>query len=218
MLYRHSLAAGAVVALALAPLAAQAQQMYRCVGADGKKYYEQVIPPQCMGLPIDILNAQGQVLRRIDRQADEKERAAKAAEAAKRREEDKAAREERRRNNALLATYTSEKDIEDARARAIAENEKAIKEVHGRIAVIKKRQAGFQKEMEFYKEGAPAKGGKSAPAPKPPAKLLEDVRSAEVDLRAQQQLLEAKQKEVEGINAKYDEDKKRYLELTAPRK
>ena len=214
MSFRQSMVAAALAGLALAPLAVQAQQMYRCVGEDGKKYYDQVIPPQCMGRPVDILNSHGQRVGRIDHQAEEKQRAEKAAAAAKKLEDDKAARESRRLNNALLATYTSEKDIEDARGRALAENGKAIKEVQVRIAAIKKRQAGYAKEMDFYQAGAPAKG-KGGAAPKPPQKLLDDERNAQVELEAQEQLLAAKQKEVDGINAKYDEDKKRYHELTS---
>jgi hypothetical protein len=141
------------------------------------------------------------------------------------REEDTVAKEERRRNNALLATYTSEKDIEDARERAIADNTKASKEVEGRIAEIKKRQAGYDKEMEFYSDAPKTdKAGKGRPAAaaktgaKPPPKLLEDIHSAELDLKAQENLLAMRQKEVETINAKYDEDKKRFVELTKPKK
>jgi hypothetical protein len=202
----------------LVPLGAAAQT-YRCVGADGKKYYEQTIPSQCLGQRIDVLNSQGQVTKRIEPRAtdDAKEREAKEAEATRKREQDKLAREERRRNNALLATYTSEKDIEEARARALVENDKQIKQVKARIVEIKKRQTGFAKEMEFYKEGAARKSDKKGDAAKTvhaPAKLLEDIRTAEVDLKAHEQLLDAKQKEVDGINAKYDEDKKRYLDLT----
>lgn len=212
--------AGAATAavLVLASLAVSAQT-YRCTGKDGKKYYEQLIPPQCEGVPIDVLNSAGQVIRRIDLEAERKQRLAKEADAAKKHEEELATKESARRNRALLATYTSEKDIDEARARALAENEKALKEVQKRIAEIKKRQAAFDKEMEFYKEGAvkPAdKKGKAEPAKasKPPPKLLEDVRTAEVDLQAQEELLASKQKEVDAINAKYDEDKKRYVELT----
>jgi hypothetical protein len=217
----------ALAALALGPVAALAQsagQTYRCIGADGKKYYEQVMPPQCLGQRIDILNSQGQVVRRIDPQGDEKQREAKEAEAAKKREEDKVLREERRRNNALLATYTSEKDIDDARGRALVENDKAIKQLKARIADIKKRQTSLDKEMEFYKEGAAKAGADKdkkkadAKVPKPPPKLLDDIRNAEVDLRAQGQVLDSKQREVDSINAKYDEDKKRYLDLTKPAK
>ena len=209
----------AVGVLSLLPCLAAAQT-YRCVGADGKKYYEQTIPPQCLGQRIDVLNAQGQVVRRMEPRAaeDEKDRQAKEAEAAKKREDDKIAREERRRNNALLATYTSEKDIEDARSRALVENDKQIKQVKQRIADIRKRQAAFNKEMEFYKEGAAKPSDKkkadAAKGSTAPPKLLEDLHTTEVDLQAQEQLLDAKQKEVDGINAKYDEDRKRYLELT----
>jgi hypothetical protein len=204
--------------LALAPMAAEAQSSlsYRCVGNDGKKYYGSIIPPACAGRVVEQLSPQGQVVRRIDPEGDEKQRAAKEAEAVKKREQAAIANETARRNRALLATYTSEKDIEEARRRTLVENEKAIKDVEGRIGDIKKRQATYEKEMEFYKEGAPkaAEKGKPKGAAKPPAKLLEDMKNAEVDLQAHENLLAAKRKEVEGVNAKYDEDKRRFSELT----
>jgi len=190
------------IGLAALPLAAAAQT-YRCVGKDGKKYYGQAIPPQCVGVPIEQLNAQGLVVKRIDAQATAAERAAKEAEAKQKREEDALEKEERRRNQALLATYASEKDIDDARARALAGNQAEIKDTERRIGLIKQKQASLAKEMEFYT-------GKN----KPPGKLSEDIKNAEIDLKAQEDLLAAKRKEVSNINAKYDEDKKRYIELT----
>jgi Domain of unknown function (DUF4124) len=208
--------------LALAPLVADAQTTFRCTGKDGKKYYSATLPPQCEGQPIEQLSPQGVVIRRIDPEGEEKARLAKEAELAKKREEDAIAKEASRRNRALLATYTSEKDIEEARGRALAENQQAIKEIEARINEIKKRYAGYTKEMEFFQEGVAKpsdKKGKpalAAKAPKPPPKLVDDMRTAEVDLDAQQNLLAAKKKEVETINAKYDEDKKRYLDLTKP--
>ena len=72
-----------------------------------------------------------------------------------------------------------------------------------RIGALKKRQDDLKKELEFYQ-------GKN----KPPAKLDSDIKNAEFDLKTQQDLLAAKKKEVELINARYDEDKKRYNELT----
>jgi Domain of unknown function (DUF4124) len=215
-------------ALALAPLCAQAQSTYRCVGKDGKKYYGSTMPPQCTGLPVEELSPSGTVTRRIDPEAEGKQRAAKEAEAAKKREEEVLAKDESRRNQALLATYTSEKDIDDARGRALAENEKAAKEIEQRINDIKKRQAGYIKEMEFYQEGAakPAtdkKGNAATPAPQaknggaPPQKLLEDIKNTETDLKAQDNLLAMKKKDVDTINARYDEDKKRFVALTKPR-
>jgi hypothetical protein len=193
-------------ALMVAPLVAQAQATYRCTGNDGKKYYGSTIPMQCVGRPVEQLNAQGLVMRRIDPEGEEKARAEKEATAEKKKEEDAATREETRRSRALLATYTSERDIEEARKRALADNEKAVQEVEGKIEALKKRRAGYDKEMEFYQDGK-SKG-------KAPAKLTNDIKNVEIDLKAQEDLLAVKKKEVTSINAKYDEDKKRYLAAT----
>lgn len=192
-------------ALAALPTLVQAQS-YRCTGADGKRYYGQTIPRPCIGQVVEQLNEQGLVVRRIEPRSTADEREAKAAEEKKRREEELARREELRRNRALLATYTSVDDIESARNRALQGNAQAIKDVEERIAQIKSRQEQLAKEMEAYKD---------RPAPE---ELTRDIRNAEIDLAAQQGLRQAKRKEAEAINAKYDEDRQRFVELTQPNK
>ena len=189
--------AGAVIAI---PLAAGAQS-FRCVGKDGKKYYGQTIPNQCVGQTVEQLDQQGIVVRRIENQSAE-DKALKKAEDKKKLEEAAAKKEEDRRNRALLATYSSEKDIEEARSRALADNQLALKDTARRIDEIKKRQQQLAGEMEFYKKN-----------PAPP-KLQADIKAAQTDLEAQQNLLEVKKKEVDSINARYDEDKKRFAALS----
>ena len=195
-----------LAALMIAPLGALAQATYRCTSAEGKKYYGSTIPMQCMGHPVEQLNSQGLVVRRIDPEGEQKEREAKAAAAAKAKEEEAASREELRRSRALLATYTSERDIDDARARALKDNQETVRDVENKIEALKKRRAGYDKELEFYQD---KKGGAQLPA-----KLAEDIKNTEIDLRAQEELLAVKRKEVDVINARYDDDKKRYGELT----
>jgi hypothetical protein len=199
------MAALAAAAALAAPAVAQTMT-YRCTAKDGKKYYSSTIPRQCIGRPVEQLNAQGLVVRRIDPEGDEKARAEKAAALAKKREQEAEQREERRRNQALLATYTSEKDIDDARARALADNSRALREVETRVEVARKRRAGYDKELEFYKG-----------SDKPPARLAEDVHNAEVEIKANEDLLAVKKKEVAHINARFDEDKRRYRELAGKR-
>jgi hypothetical protein len=191
--------------LALAPLATHAQS-YRCIGKDGKRHYGSTIPVECYGRPVEQLNTQGMVVKRIDPVAEEKQRLAKEAADARKREQEAASREAARRNQALLATYTSEKDIEDARARALTENTKATRDVEARMEAIRKRQSAYEKELELYK-------GKG----EPPAKLREDAKVADEELKVHQQLLETKKREIEAINARYDEDKKRYSAITGRR-
>jgi len=191
--------------LAALPLAAQADT-YRCVAKDGKRYYGSLIPAECQGKPVELLNAQGLVVKRIDPEGAEKERLAKEASEARKRQEESAARETARRNQALLATYTSEKDIDDARARALAENTKATQQVVSRIEELRKQLASYQKSADQLK----VKG-------ELPAGLEHDLKTVEADLQAQQQLLEVKQREADTINARYDDDKKRFSDLTRPR-
>ena len=208
MITRTIVAAAAVSVLA--PLAAYAQQnkeqyTYRCTGKDGKKYYGQTIPQACLGQPLELINKQGLVVKRVDPEGEEKARIAKEEEEKKKKELEAAKQDQMRRTRALLATYTSEKDIEDSRARAMRDHQNQVKDVERKIEDIKKRQAQFQKELAVYQEA-----GKG----EPPQRLKEEITNAEIDLKAQQGLLDAKKKEAAGINARYDEDRRRYREAT----
>ena len=207
----------AAVALMLASLAAphfaygqpKEQYTYRCTGKDGRKHYGQTMPQACLGLPLELINKQGLVVKRIDHEAEEKARLAKEADAEKKREIDAAQKDAMRRNQALLATYTSEKDIEESRARALREHRNQVLEVEQRIDELRKRQARHEKDLALYQEA-----GKGAP----PSRLKEEITNAEIDLKAQQGLLEAKKREASSINARYDDDRKRYVEATGRRR
>jgi hypothetical protein len=195
-----------------APLAVHAQQpkvdgplTYRCTGKDGKKHYGSSMPDACIGKPVELLNKQGLVVRRIDLEGDEKAKQEKEAAAERKREEEAAVKDAQRRNRALLATYTSEKDIEDSRARDLRNHDKGVLEVQKRIEDIKKRQVQFQKELDLF-----TSSGKG----EPPTRLKEEINNAAIDLKAQQTLLDAKKKEAGAINARYDEDKRRFKEAT----
>jgi Domain of unknown function (DUF4124) len=196
------IAAALAAAFTLAPLAAQAQS-YRCTGKDGKKYYGQSVPPACLGQPVEQLNGQGMVIKRFDAQASAAEREQKVMEEEERKKREVITKEEGRRNRALLATYTNEKDIDEARARALKENEGAVKDIEKRIGGLKTRLTELKKELDFY-------AGKN----KPPAKLASDIQNTEFDIKTQEDLMAAKRTEVDKINARYNDDKKRYNELT----
>ena len=191
-----------VIAIAALPMAAEAQS-YRCVGKDGKKYYGSIVPPQCLGLPVEQLNAQGMVTKRFDAAASAAEREKKAVDEGERKKREAISKEDGRRNRALIATYTGEQDIEEARVRALKENEAAVKDIEQRVGTTKKRQDELKKELGFFQ------GNK-----KPPAKLEQDLKNVEFDLKTQADLLAAKKRDVSTINTRYDTDKKRYSELT----
>jgi hypothetical protein len=194
---------GILLALALAAAPASAQQrMFKCKDSKGKTYYTQTPPTECLGKEIEEMSKQGTVLKKREAALTPEQIAAREAEEKRKKGEEALAKEEKRKNQALLNTYSSEKDIEDGRQRALKQSEQAAKEIDKRIAEAQKRAKDLATEKEFY-------------AKKPmPKKLQDDIKNNDTDLKAHQEAQAAKKKELGEINAKYDEDKRRYLELT----
>jgi len=188
--------------LALAPAAAQ-ERMYKCVDARGKVYYTQVPPAECLGRDTQELNKSGTLIRKNPAALSPAQQQAREAERKKKIEDEERSKEDRRKNLALLNTYSSEKDIEDARTRALKEAQGAIEDTERVIAGARKRRQELETEKEFYVK-------------KPmPFKLKQEITNNEIEIKNQTSLLDAKRKEISTINAKYDEDKRRYVELTS---
>jgi len=196
----------AVLAPALAQQPPAPQRMYKCTDARGKVYYTQVPPRECLGRDTQELNKSGMVTRKTERAPSAAEVQAREAEQKKKAEADERAKEERRKNTALLNTYASEKDIEEQRGRALKEAQDAIEATEKSIVGAQKRQKELESEKEFYVK-------------KPmPVKLKQEISNVDIEIKNQTALLEAKKKEIVTINAKYDADKRRYVELTAAKK
>ena len=148
------------------------------------------------------------MVKRIDPAAEEKARLEKQAKEGKRPEyQSTQERDEDRRNRALLATYTSAKDIEDARGRALRDNATQAGRFEQRIKDLQTRRTRYEKELETYK-----KDGKASNT------VEDNIKNVDLEIAAQQELLRAKQAEIPAINAKYDEDKKRYAVATTAKK
>lgn len=183
---------------------------YRCVTKAGRKYYGSTVPPQCTGELVEALSAQGMVLFRIEPPLTPEQRAAKQAEEHKaaeaeaaRREAQKQAEVQARRDRALLQTYTDESDIERVRQRALASNREAAAQVEARIAQLRQRQAQLAKQAEKYQD-----------ASQMPHKFQQDVKAVAYDLSLQEQQLESRKREAAEINARYDEERRKYRALT----
>ena len=178
----HPIVHAALLSLPMLLSFPAAAQSFRCVGKDGKKYYGQSLPPQCVGQSVEQLNAAGMVVKRFDAQASADERAKKQAEEADRKKRDALSKEEGRRDRALLATYSSAADVDQARKRALEGSQAQIRELEAKVAGLQRRKAAKE--------------------------------NVDAELKVDGDLLALKRKEAESINHRYDDDKKRYLELT----
>jgi len=183
-------------AAAAAPAAAQ--KLYKYTDpATGQIVYTDKLPPNAAGKANEQLSPQGTVVRRTDAALTPEQIAAKEAERKRRIEEELAAKEEKRKNMALLNTYPNERDIDEARARALKANEEAVKEAERRVAEAQKRKQTLAAEAEFYNKRPM------------PAQLKQEIRTNEVEIQSQTELLAKKKQEIEAINARYDKDLRR---------
>jgi hypothetical protein len=187
--------------LAGAPV--HAQRLYKYTDpVTGKTVYTDKLPTEAAGKANEQFNRYGTMVKREPAAPTAEELAAREVDRKRKLEEEMAAKEAKRRNQALLNTYASEKDIDDARARALQSNDEAIKDAERKVADAQKRQKQLATEAEFYQKRPM------------PGQLKLDIQNNQVELKAHGDLLDAKRKETAAINAKYDEDKRRYLELS----
>lgn len=141
-------------------------------------------------------------MRNVEAPLTAEQRAERAAEDERRKVEEAAQQEQRRKDLALLNTYGSVGDIDAMRERALGDVEKSIAAVETRIDELKAQRVKFQNEAEFYKKK------------QLPPEVQKGLSDADSEIRAQQSIIESKKKEMEAIRAKYDEDKRRYLDLS----
>lgn len=188
---------------ALLAMGAAAQtRIYCCDDANGRKVCGDFLPTACQGRAYEERDNRGFVSKKVEAPLTAEQQARRAAELARKEEEAKKAAEERRRNLALLATYSSEKDINSARDRALAEIEKNMKQSEQRLEEANKRKKKLESDKEFYK-------GKALPE-----QVKADIRDNEKEIAAQKAAVAAKTKEMDEVRSRFADEKKRYLELT----
>lgn len=179
-------------------------KFYKWVDDQGKVHYTEHLPTEATGKSMTTLNRQGTPVKETDRALTAEERRAQQEEAIAREEKAKVQREEERKNLAVMSSYSSEKDIDSARERALTSNADVIKSASHNVETALKRKKELAAQRSALKD-----------RPLPP-KLSTDIESNETNLRDQQQLLDSKKREADQINARYDEDKRRFQRLTKP--
>lgn len=190
----------AVLALLSVVLASPAfGNMYKWVDEKGVTHYGDTIPPEYVKGGTTELNRQGRAVKRTAAALTPEQIRAQEEERNKRLEDEKAAREQKRKDDALLATYTSLKEIDQVRARSVAAVESVMKGAQNRVAELKKRKS----EIEALD---------AAKKPVPP-EMRREQKSIEQELPVQQGLIEQKAKELQGFNAKFDAERRRFEEL-----
>lgn len=190
--------------LTLAALSLPASADFYCCQdpSNGRRACGDTLPDVCRGRAYKILDSAGNIIREVGPPLTPEQKAAQAAEALRKKELEETAREQRRRDQALLDTYSSLKDIDLAQEKAESDVKLSIGNAETQIQLIKSRRKKFENEAEFYKKKAM------------PPDVEKGLQVTAHEIKLQEELRDLKKNDFATIKAKYDADRKRYIELT----
>lgn len=180
---------------------AQASRSFCCSLDDGNRSCGDVLPEVCHNRAYVELNERGVRVRSVEAPLNAAQQAVRDSQLKKQKEADLQALDQKRRDTALLATYATDKELDRARDRLIAELERSIKNAEAKLEAANKEKAKLAKDGEFYK-------GKGLPAT-----LTGSMRRNQMAIDTEQQSIQAKKKEIEQVTDRFEADRKRLQEL-----
>ena len=192
----------AMLVVAQSVLAQTAGRIYTCKDTSGKTITSDRPLPECQGREGRVLSKTGTTVQTIEAPLTDEQKAAREAEEEKKKETAVVRAEQLRRDKALLGTYQNLDDLESKRQRALLQVEREMRESEKRMSLLEKTEQENKQEQEFYKRK------------QMPGELKRRVDENEGALRAEKLLLASKKDEIVQVNQKFDDDKRRFTELT----
>lgn len=191
-----------IIALGLA-FPAQAA-LYKWVDAQGRTHYGDTLPPQAAGRATEVLDKQGQAIKKNAGSLSPAQREAAAAEQARLNKEAQARTEQRRRDAALLNTYTTPAEIDLARDRNLEQAALALNGNLAQLAELRARQKKLdQQAVDMTASKRPL-----------PAHIADMRRVNARELQQMEQRIMQKRQEMANTRARYDADRTRFIELS----
>lgn len=189
---------------------AHSRQIYCCDTAEGKRLCADKLPQVCYGRAYRIVGADGTVLERVAAPMTREER--QEADRVKRRKELEEARHrsQRLQDRALMDTYQNIDDIDVREQRAVDDFKTDLDKARVRMDELKADEVRLKEEAKLYSEGDV------------PTDLREAINDNQSEQSAQLTVIEAKEKSIEAVRARFARDRERYRMLTegaeAPRR
>lgn len=183
--------------------AAWAAGMYKWVDEQGVVHYSDQVPPETPAKGATVLDKQGRQVKKIDPPLSAEQLKAKEEEDERQRALARAKEEQARKDKALMASYTSEDEIDIAKARSISTIEGQIKSAQAYSEELTRRQQVIAKRKASY-EGKPI-----------PVELDHESAAVDGELSREAILIRQKQEELTLAATKYDTIKQRWHEILA---
>jgi hypothetical protein len=206
------LAAGGMLLVAgcalFAPMAAQAQPSGQrstfCCDVGGQPVCGDILQPVCYNRAYREITPQGRTRLFVAAPLTPEEVAKRDEEARLQREAAAQALKQRRLDHALLEAYPTISSIDDRRDREVAG-------LDTRLAELRIRETELVERRKTLDETIRALNGKPMSAD-----MEEAVRNIDGEINSLRLVIEAKVRERSGVRARFDEERRRYLDLTSP--
>lgn len=196
------LAIGALAAVAIV-IAASAAGLYKWVDDKGVVHYSDQAPAETPANGTTMLDKQGRQVKKIEPPLTPEQLKAKAAEDERERALAKVKADQERQDKALMQSYSSEEEIDIAKARAISTLDSQMKSAQAYGVELARQQKVIAAKKASYG---------SQPIP---IELERESAAVDSELSRQTILVRQKQDELGRAEAKYDTIKQRWHEILA---
>lgn len=198
-------AACLLLAVQAMPVAAQQarQKTIYCCDVGGQPVCGDILPAACYGRAYREMSPSGVVRRQVAAPLTADEIAARAALERERRAEEADRLRRLRLDQALLETYRNLEDLDRRRDRELRDLDRSISQLRARESELIERQRALISEATHTEKSEVA------------ASLEADIRVLDSEIVTQSSIISAKLRERNAVVERFEEDRGRYLELTA---
>jgi hypothetical protein len=184
------------------------ERTFKWTDSEGHVHYGNRVPPEYAKQERKVINERGRTVKVYDaaKTPEQLKAEQELAEAAAR---DKIVAEKRAvHDRSLLATYSSEQDMLQAKTGKVASVDALLQLTSRRIESMKERLLELTEEAATYE-----RSGKALPA-----SLESQLNNLREQITSNEAFIKEKELERDEIIGKFDDDIKRYIELTADKK
>lgn len=198
---RTELVAALLACSALLVSPAVEADVFCCDDVGGRQICADVLPAQCYGSAYRVLSPQGLVIREVEAPLTREQREARRLEERRKRIEQDRIRSIRLKERALLETYRSLEDIDAIETRALDDVEQDLAKARRFKERLLEEQARLRQEREFYEKA------------ELPPDLAKSINDNDLEIIAQDSVIESKLRLMEAIRERYAADRKAYQEI-----
>jgi DNA repair exonuclease SbcCD ATPase subunit len=168
-------------------------KIVKWVDSKGVTHYGDKLPPQEAGRSNSVISKEGMVIRKND----------PSINSAAKTEIDQKLAEQNRMDSSLLASYSSEEEIDLAKSRNIKADETALDSLNQHLKAV---NVTLIKNMQTVADLQKRKQ-------KIPASLTEQIKNNQADINKTLTHIETTKKSIADISLRYENEKKRYVEI-----